>query len=58
METVHDGKQSWGFEGDADLGGLNDHFAVVIDQFDEMLVQFSYFPPPCNAHKSAIGCDW
>ena len=29
----------WGFEGDAGLGGLNDHFTAVIDQFNEMRVQ-------------------
>jgi hypothetical protein len=39
MESVHDGKQSWGFESYAGLGGLNNHFAAVIDQFDEMRVQ-------------------
>lgn len=38
MESVHDGKQSWGFEGDAGLGGLYDHFTAVIDQGDEMRV--------------------
>jgi hypothetical protein len=39
MESVPDGKQSGGFDGDAGLGGLNAHFTAVIDQFDEMRVQ-------------------
>jgi hypothetical protein len=39
MESVHDGKQFGGFESYAGLGGLNDHFTAIIDQFNEMSVQ-------------------
>jgi hypothetical protein len=62
MESVQDGKQSWGFEGDAGLGGLNDHFTAVIDQFNECV----YSEATCGPVPSrwlykvylAQECDW